>query len=99
MEKPRRDGGAFSFSSRKRRGRGSRRRGDWCLLLAGARARLTQGVELLLELDLHSPLHRLVIDALAHGVREPGLVQCHATGRIVVVLVSLRVTRSEARRV
>src|SRR5690606_15856933 len=52
-----------------------------------------QSVQLLLEPDLQAPLDRTVIDAFAHGVGEPGLVQGHAALGVMVVLVALVVTQ------
>src|SRR3546814_8302638 len=58
-----------------------------CLCVCGA-----QRVELFRELDLEAARHRLVIHALAHRVREPGLVEGDAAFGVVVVLVALAVT-------
>src|SRR5690606_40462623 len=59
-----------------------------CVAFApGASAPFAQPVELFLQPDLQPPLGRLVVHALAHGVREARLAQRHAAFGVVVVLV------------
>src|SRR5690606_8592953 len=54
-----------------------------------ARARRAQPVELVLELELHPALDRLVIDPLAHRIGKAGLVERDPAVAVVVVLVAL----------
>src|SRR5690606_40812632 len=62
-------------------------------LAARLLARLAQPVQLLPDLVLQGTVDRAVVHARAPHVREPGLVQGHATGRVVVVLVALVVAQ------